>query len=98
MAIMRINYSKVISQANQIQELSNDLTNQINSLNKMESEVRANWKGQASETFLKKIDELRSNMSKTQQKMSKLSSTIKTVATNIKKEDEIQAQKANQIK
>ena len=61
----RINYSKVISQANSISDDASQLSSQIKLLEQMEQDCRAMWKGQATGQDLE---------------MSNLASTIKYCA------------------
>ena len=51
----RINYSKVISQANSISDDASQLSSQIKLLEQMEQDCRAVWKGQAADAFISKL-------------------------------------------
>ena len=51
----RINYSKVISQANSISDDASQLSSQIELLEQMEQDCRAVWKGQAADAFISKL-------------------------------------------
>ena len=97
MSILRINYSKVISQANTIDQLAKDFNSQIKGIETMEQEVRANWQGLASEELLKRINLLKTEMSNTYRKTSNLAHTIKSVAEKIKREDERDAERAKHL-
>lgn len=83
----RINYSKVISQANSISGDADQLSAQIRLLDQMEQECKTVWKGEAADTFVSKIRNLRSEMNRTRSQMSDLASTIKYCANRIQRED-----------
>ena len=72
----RINYSKVISQANSISDDASQLSSLIKLLEQMEQDCRAVWKGQAADAFISKLSTLRSEMNRTRSQMSNLASTI----------------------
>lgn len=98
MATFRINYSRVISQANSMGNLSGDLSSEIRKLENMLSEARSVWKGPASETFQRQLGNLITDMKSTKSKMSGVSSTIKSVAKRIQSEDERAAERAKKLK
>jgi len=81
----RINYSKVIAQANSIEGDAKELSKQINLLTQMERDCRSSWKGEAADAFLKKLCALRDEMSRTRGQMSNLAATIKDCAWRIQK-------------
>ena len=54
----RINYSKVISQANSIAGDASELSAQIKVLEQMEQDCRSAWKGQAADAFIAKLSAL----------------------------------------
>ena len=83
----RINYSKVISQANDIENEATELSAQIKLLEQMEQDCRAAWKGQAADAFIAKLSALRTEMTTTRKQMSTLASTIKYCAYRIQRED-----------
>ncbi len=84
----RINYSKVISQANDISNNVVKLSAQINLLSQLERDCRTIWKGQAADTFISRLISLRSEMNRTVSQMSSLASTIKYCADRIQHEDQ----------
>ncbi len=84
----RINYSKVISQADSIAEDAAQLSAQIKQLTQMEQDCRSIWKGQAADAFIAKLSALRYDMSRTRTQMSNLASTIKYCADRIQREDQ----------
>ena len=94
---MRINYSKVVSQAKDIAGNANELIAQIRMLEKMEQECRQHWKGEAANIFLAKLSALRNEMYRTRSQMSELSSTIKKCADKIQREDNEKAKKATSL-
>lgn len=94
----RINYSKVISQANSIANDALELSAQIKVLEKLEQECRAVWKGQAADMFISKLSALRTEMTRTKNQMSTLSSTIKYCADRIQREDRQAEERATALK
>lgn len=88
MAGFRINYPRVISQANSINNLSYELGREIQQLEGILADVKANWVGPASQTYQKQLLMLIADMKSTKFKMSSVSSTIKNVANRIQREDE----------
>lgn len=94
----RINYSKVISQANSISDDASQLSSQIKLLEQMEQDCRAVWKGQAADAFISKLSTLRSEMNRTRSQMSNLSSTIKYCADRIQREDREAEERAAALK
>lgn len=93
----RINYGKVIAQANAIAENASELSTQIQILGQIEQNCRAAWKGEASDAFLKKLSTLRAEMSRTKNEISELAATIKYCADRIQREDEEAAARASAL-
>jgi WXG100 family type VII secretion target len=93
----RINYDQVIRQANTISNLSDDLKKEINKLDNILTNVRSNWKGPASQEFQRHLTLLIADMKETKYSMSSVSTTIKNVASRIKKEDEDQVELAKKL-
>ena len=91
----RINYSKVISQANSISDDASQLSSLIKLLEQMEQDCRAVWKGQAADAFISKLSTLRSEMNRTR---SNLASTIKYCADRIQREDREAEERAATLK
>lgn len=83
----RINYSKVISQANSIAGNASELSAQIRLLGQIEQDCKSVWKGQAADAFIAKLSSLRTEMNRTKNQMSTLASTIKYCADRIQRED-----------
>lgn len=94
----RINYSKVISQANSIAGDAAELSAQIRILEQLEQDCRAVWKGQAADAFIAKLRTLRSEMNRTKSQISSLASTIKYCADRIQREDRQAEERAAALK
>lgn len=94
----RINYSKVISQANSISDDASQLSSQIKLLEQMEQDCRAVWKGQAADAFISKLSTLRSEMNRTRSQMSNLALTIKYCADRIQRKDREAEERAAVLK
>lgn len=94
----RINYSKVISQANSIADDATQLSAQIKLLEQLEQDCRSAWKGQAADAFIAKLSTLRSEMNRTKSQMSNLASTIKYCADRIQREDRQAEERAAALK
>lgn len=94
----RINYSKVISQADLIAGDALELSTQIKLLEQIEQDCRTAWKGQAAEAFIAKLSTLCSEMSRTKSQMSNLASTIKYCADRIQREDRQAEERAAALK
>ena len=88
MAINRINYTKVVSQANDIKDLSNDLETEIVKLEALLAQAKNEWYGPASEEFQRQLKMLIADMKTTKYNISSVSTTIKNVAKRIRDEDE----------
>lgn len=94
----RINYPKVISQANSIANDATQLSAQIKLLEQMEQDCRSVWKGQAADAFIAKLSTLRSEMNRTKSQMTNLASTIKYCADRIQREDRLAEERAAALK
>lgn len=88
MAKFRINYNKVISQANDISDLSRDMNTEIRKLEDLLSQIKREWYGPASDAFQKQLIMLIADMKTTKYNMSSVSSTVKNVANRIQREDQ----------
>ena len=85
MAKFRINYNKVISQAN----IAPDIYDMwIRKLEDLLSQIKREWYGPASDAFQKQLIMLIADMKTTKYNMSSVSSTIKNVANRIQREDQ----------
>lgn len=93
----RINYSKVISQADSIADNASELSAQIRLLEQLEQDCRTIWKGQAADAFIHKLNALRIEMKRTKNQMSNLSSTIRYCADRIRCEDLQAAERAKTL-
>ena len=96
MAQFRINYNKVVRQANEMSDLSRDLNSEIGKLENLLAQIKREWYGPASAAFQKQLIMLIADMKTTKYNMSSVSSTIKNVANRIQKEDERLAAKLAQ--
>lgn len=94
----RINYSKVISQANQVAELARELTAQINALTAIEDKCRTVWQGEAANTFAAKVAAMKAELIRERRKIDNLASTIKYCADKIYNEDRRAAEMAASLK
>ncbi len=83
----RINYSLVMSQADEIKGLSNELGAEITKLENMLARVKQEWRGPASEAYQKQLLILIADMKETKYEMSSVSSTIQNTAKKIRQED-----------
>jgi WXG100 family type VII secretion target len=93
----RIDYDKVIRQADSIARNADDLAKQINQVNVLEQDFRSSWKGQASDTFISRLQTLRTEMSRTRTQMSNLASTIRYCAEGIQREDDAARRRAEAL-
>ena len=91
MAIYRINYNKVVGQANQISDLASDLNNEIAKLEGLLDRIKREWYGPASEAFQGQLLSLIADMKTTRYNMNSVSTSIKNVASKIQREDESRA-------
>lgn len=94
----RINYYKVISQANDISNDAEKLSAQAKMLTQLEQECRSVWKGQAADAFILRLSTLRGEMERTVSQMSSLASTIKYCADRIQREDQEAERRAAALK
>jgi len=96
MAKFRINYDKVISQADSIEDLAGDLQRKISDLTDLQNLARKEWVGPASTAFQKKLSTLINDMRSTKSDMDSVASKIKTTARSIQREDERLAREAEE--
>ena len=96
MAKFRINYDKVISQADSIEDLAGDLRRKISDLTNLQTLARKEWVGPASTAFQKKLSTLISDMKSTRSDMDAVASKIKSTARSIQREDERLAREAEE--
>lgn len=94
----RINYAKVISQADAVVEGASEVSAQIRLLEQIEQNCRAAWKGQAAEVFIARLGALRTEMNRTKNQMSTLAATIKYCADRIQREDQQAEERAAALK
>lgn len=96
MAQFRINHSKVIRQADEMNDLSRDLNAEILRLENLLAQIKREWYGPASDAFQQQLIMLIADMKTTRYNMSSVSSSIKNVANRIQSEDERLAAKLAQ--
>lgn len=84
----RINYEKVIKQADSIAANAAELSSQLNILAQMEQDIRSVWKGEAADVFGIKLTALKENINKTRNDILRLSSTIKYCAEQVRRVEE----------
>ena len=96
MAKFRINYDKVISQADSIEDLACDLQRKISDLTDLQNLARKEWVGPASTAFQKKLSTLINDMRSTKSDMDSVASKIKSTARSIQREDERLAREAEE--
>lgn len=96
MAQFRIKHSKVIRQADEMNDLSRDLNAEILRLETLLSQIKCEWYGPASDAFQQQLIMLIADMKTTRYNMSSVSSSIKNVANRIQSEDERLAAKLAQ--
>ena len=94
----RINYQKVINQANAIADNASQLAAQIRILEQIEQECGTAWKGEAANVFLSKLRALREEMTRSKNQISNLASTIRYCADRIQKEDSQAQERAAALK
>lgn len=97
MADFRINYDKVISQANQIDSLADDMATQLKALEDAYDASVYGWQGDAATTFRGKLNLLISSVRATKDNMYSVASKIKSIANAIQQEDERRAEEAKQL-
>ena len=93
MAAYRIDYSRVVSQANDIDGLAESLSSEILKLENLLAQVKQEWHGPASTAFQVQLTKLINDMQATKDSMSSVSCTIKDAAKQIQREDEKNAEK-----
>ncbi len=87
----RIQYDRVVAQANSIKDLANDLNREITNAENLLDCIKREWKGPASDAFQQQLLMLIADMKATKYDMSSVSTTIKNTAARIQEEDEAQA-------
>lgn len=97
MATFRINYSRVMSQVNSMNNLSYNLNSEIQKLDNIINEIRSNWNGPASNAYQRQLDKLIADMKRTKSKMEDVAGTIGNVARRIQQEDERAAERAKKL-
>lgn len=94
----RINYGKVLSQVNSLNEKARELELQVDNLMRLEDISKDVWKGEAAELFLQQLQNLRCELKRTNSEMYSLVRTIRDCAERIQREDEAAARRAALLK
>ncbi|MBR2944724.1 MAG: WXG100 family type VII secretion target [Clostridia bacterium] len=77
-------YSKAISQVEQIHNLESDLDCKILSLEILRDKMKNEWRGPASEEFQNRLSKIISDIQKTKQSMSDVSNAMERAAKNLR--------------
>ena len=77
-------YNKVIGHAEDIYDLSKDLTKEITRLENLLAQIKREWYGPASDAFQKQLIMLIADMKTTRSNMSSLSTTIRNKANKLR--------------
>lgn len=77
-------YSKAISQAEQIHNLASDLDCKILSLEILRDKMKNEWRGPASEELQNRLSKIISDIQKTKQSMSDVSNAMERAAKNLR--------------
>lgn len=93
----RINYSKVIAQAQTISNQADQLSAQIQQLAQVEQTCGTVWKGQAAEAFVSQLRLLRDEMNRTRRQIANLAATIRYCADRIQQEDQEAQRRAAEL-
>ncbi|WP_105614144.1 WXG100 family type VII secretion target [Vallitalea okinawensis] len=97
MARFRINYTRVLSQANDIEGMSSDLGHNVQKLDHLIGFIKTSWKGPASEAFLNQCEMLKEEMNRKSMEIERVSNTVKNVAHRIHEEDLEAAERAKRL-
>lgn len=84
---MRINYERVMQQANQISNLGGDLEKIARELRVMMETMPNAWQGSAAQAYLSVCEDLKNRVHRTSSEINAVSQTIKTTAQRIHNED-----------
>lgn len=98
MAYMRINYNQVVRQAGQMNDKADELGREIQKLEALRDSIGSDWDGPAAKAFRSKLNQLISNITNTKNEMERISTAVKNAADKIKREDDRQAELAEQLK
>ncbi len=83
--MIEFNYKEAMNQARELKEISDELLNIVNkNLRTQHYELGFAWKGEAADLFLKKADELSSDITKTAKATAAISTAVKVSAGAIK--------------
>ena len=80
---ININFKEAMRKADRLEEIADNIKNMADSdLEREMNAIRANWKGENAENYLRKTDTVRGKMRKTADNLKKIARTIRTIATN----------------
>lgn len=83
-AQIKLNYSIAIKQASDLENVANDLEQMIcTSLQNGVEELSASWKGESSNRFISKENELEQQIRSTARELRQTARTVRTIARNI---------------
>ena len=82
--MIEFNYTSAVNQANELQQISEELQELINSLKVRQGELNGAWKGESANIFAQKIEELCKDISKTAGTASGIASAVRTAASAVK--------------
>lgn len=93
-----INYEQVLRQANRIEEEAQQIQSNMKKLDGLMTDVRGSWDSPAAKVFLSKCELLKSDMTENYSRIRNVANTIRTVARQIKQQDERAAERAKLLK
>lgn len=85
-ATIQLNYQKAIRQANQLEELADDLRNIANrNVDNALDQVAANWKGDSANMFLQKGNKAKNDLLSSARQLSNTAKAIRKAAENVRR-------------
>lgn len=85
-ATIQLNYQKAIRQANQLEDLANDLRNIANrNVDDALDQVAANWKGDSANMFLQKGNKAKNDLIASAKQLSNTAKAIRKAAENVRR-------------
>lgn len=96
-ATIQFNYQKAVSQANQLDDLANDLRNIANrNVDGALDQVAANWKGESASLFVQKGNKAKNDLLSSARQLSNTASAIRKAAENVRRA-ELEAKRIAEI-
>ncbi len=87
-ATIQFNYRKAVSQANQLENLADELRNlATRNVDAALDQVAANWKGDSSNLFLQKGNKSKDDLIKAAKQLSNTANAIKRAAENVRRSE-----------